>query len=494
MNETKSSYHQIMKATTIYGGVQIFIILFSVIRSKVAALILGPKGLGILSLLLTTLNLVNGFTSLGLDKSSVKDIAFANSSLDVFKVSKTISILKKMVWFTALFGTVLMVVASPLLSELAFKNKDYSIAIIWVSIALVFKQLTSSNIAVLQGLRKLKYIAEFNLISNFLGLLVSVPLYYFFKIEAIVPSIVLTAVLSYLVAFYFFRKIKFESVKISFKEAFIQGKEMTQLGFSLSISSMLGLLGAYLLQIYISTTGGVNQIGLYMAAYVILNTYVGLVFNAMSTDYYPKLAGIHNDNKKLQFAMYQQSYLALLILLPIVVLFLAMTPFIVKTLYSTEFLPIIALLKWGILGMILKSVSFSMGYIIIAKGDSKVFVKTAILFNILLLGVNVLGYYIGGLEGLGMSFLVYYFVHFVVIAFIIFYRYGIYLESSFYLLFLLAIILCVLTFLVTYLAQGVLKNALFFLLITICFCVSYYKLNKKIDIKMFMRSLFKRKK
>ena len=111
MNETKSSYHQIMKATTIYGGVQIFIILFSVIRSKVAALILGPKGLGILSLLLTTLNLVNGFTSLGLDKSSVKDIAFANSSLDVFKVSKTISILKKMVWFTALVGTVLMIVA-----------------------------------------------------------------------------------------------------------------------------------------------------------------------------------------------------------------------------------------------------------------------------------------------------------------------------------------------------------------------------------------------
>ncbi|WP_375238703.1 oligosaccharide flippase family protein [Aurantibacter sp.] len=481
-----------MKATTIYGGVQVFNILFSVIRSKVIVLIIGPKGLGIISLLQTTLNLVNGITSFGLDKSSVKDIAYANETANSLNVSETISVLKKMVWFTALFGAFLMIITSSLLSELAFKNKDYTLAIIWISLALIFRQLTSANFAILQGFRKLKYIAKANLISNFIGLIISIPLYYFFKIEAIVPTIILTSFLSYIVAIYFSKKTPTQTIRVTFKEAFVQGKSMTQLGFSMSISTMLGLLGMYLLQIYISSTGGVNQIGLYMAGYVILNTYVGLIFNAMSTDYYPKLAAINNNNKKMQYAMYQQSYMSLLILLPIVIAFLSLTPFIVRILYSVEFLSIIPLLKWGILGMILKAVSFSIGYIIIAKGDSKVFVKTAIMFNVLLLGLNVLGYYLGGLEGLGISFLIYYMIHLVVVSTIVFLRYKISLYKSFYHLFLLAITLCVLTFLVTYLAPGILQVCLFLILTLLGFYISYYKLNQKINIRAFVFSIFKR--
>lgn len=493
MNDIKNSYQQIMKATTIYGSVQVFNIIFSVIRSKIIAIIIGPNGIGIISLLTTTLNLVNGFTSFGLEKSAVKDIAFSNNSSELQNVSKTVSVFKKLVWITALVGALLMILTAPLLSELAFNNRDYSWSIVFISIALIFKQLTNTNLAILQGLRKLKYLAKVNLISNFFITLISLPLYYFFKIEAIVPAIIITAVLSFIVSFYYSKKVKIKPIQISFKDAFYQGKEMTQLGFSLSISTMLGLLGMYLLQIFISTKGGVNQIGLYMAGYVILNTYVGLVFNAMSTDYYPKLAALNNDKEKIKFALYQQSYMALLILLPIIVVFLAITPFIVSTLYSDDFLPVVLMIKWGILGMILKAVSFSMGYIIIAKGDSKVFVKTAILFNILLLGCNVLGYHLGGLEGLGISFVIYYFIHLIVITLIIFIRYNIYLSISFFILFLLAAGLCVAAFLVTYMSEGLLKTSFFLILISVSLLVSYYKINKKINIKTFLLSLLNRK-
>ena len=52
--EQKSSYRQIVKATSLFGGVQFFQIIISVIRSKFVAILLGPAGMGIVGLLTAT--------------------------------------------------------------------------------------------------------------------------------------------------------------------------------------------------------------------------------------------------------------------------------------------------------------------------------------------------------------------------------------------------------------------------------------------------------
>ncbi len=61
--EQKDSYKQIVKATSIFGGVQVIQILITIIRTKFVAILLGPAGMGINGLLGSTLNLVTGFTS-----------------------------------------------------------------------------------------------------------------------------------------------------------------------------------------------------------------------------------------------------------------------------------------------------------------------------------------------------------------------------------------------------------------------------------------------
>ena len=64
MSEEKASYRSIMKATSLFGGVQVFNILISIIRSKFVAILLGPAGLGIVGLLQSTIGLVTSLTSL----------------------------------------------------------------------------------------------------------------------------------------------------------------------------------------------------------------------------------------------------------------------------------------------------------------------------------------------------------------------------------------------------------------------------------------------
>ena len=73
--EQKSSYRQIVKATSLFGGVQFFQIIISVIRSKFVAILLGPAGMGIVGLLTATTGLVAGLTNFGLGTSAVKNIS-----------------------------------------------------------------------------------------------------------------------------------------------------------------------------------------------------------------------------------------------------------------------------------------------------------------------------------------------------------------------------------------------------------------------------------
>ena len=499
MNDNQQSYRKVLNATSLFGGVQFINIILRLIRSKAIALLIGPIGMGISNLLLTTMELINGLTNLGLERSAVKDISLANTNSNSKSVAITISILKKLVWLTISIGVLLMILLAPWLSEIAFGNKDYTISFIWISIALLFKQLSSSQLAILQGLRKLKSLAKANLLGNFIGLLITLPLYYYYKIDAIVPAIIIATFMSFVFTYYYSHKLDIESVTISRKEAVSEGKGMINLGVMLSLSSLITLLVAYIIRIYIGSANeteelGLIDVGLYSAGFVILNSYVGIIFNAMGTDYFPRLSEIANDIKKLRKTVLEQATVAILLITPIIVVFLACAPFIIVILYSHEFSPIVTMVTWGILGMIFKAVSWSMGYMIIAKGDSKVFIKTAIGFNTILLSINIIGYHFGGLEGVGISFFIYYIIHFIAIRIITYYRYDFYFEKGFYKIFTFTVIMCFLAFSITFIPSSILKNSLMIGLIVVSCWYSYKELDKKIGVKDYLAGIFKRKK
>jgi len=144
--------------------------------------------------------------------------------------------------------------------------------------------------------------------------------------------------------------------------------------------------------------------------------------------------------------------------------------------------------------MIFKAVSWSMGYMIIAKGDSKVFIKTAIGFNAILLLINIVGYHYGGLEGIGISFFIYYIIHFIAIRIITYYRYDFYFEKGFYKIFTFTVIMCLIAFLITFISIPVLKYLLMTCIIIVSCLYSYKQLDKKIGLKDYLAGIFKRKK
>ncbi len=253
--------------------------------------------------------------------SAVKDIAAAYGANDEKRIEFVATVIRKMVWITGILGLLITAILSPWLSQLTFGNKDYTLAFLWLAMTLLFNQLSSGQLVVLQGLRKLKYLAKANLFGSFLGLFVSVPLYYFFGVDGIVPSIIGTAILSLLMSWFYSGKVKLNRTKISLTETFSESRNMLNMGFMISLSGLLSVGASYVVRIFIGRTGGVEQVGLYNAGFAIINTYVGLIFKAMSTDYYPRLSAVAHDNELCRKTINQQAEIAILIMAPILIFF-----------------------------------------------------------------------------------------------------------------------------------------------------------------------------
>ncbi len=493
MSDTKS-YRQILKTTSLFGGVQFFSILISIIRTKLVAVFIGPAGMGIMALLNSTLGVLSSISGLGIETSSVKNISEKYQNDDLKTVSKTIQIVKKMVLFTGFLGMILTFVFSKALSIITFGDSSQTYAFAVLSITMLFKQLSSGQLAILQGLRSFRFLAKANLYGNLFGLLFSVPLYYFLKIDAILPTIIITSFSALIFSFYYSNKIKTEKEKISNTSLIIEGKLIVKLGFMLTISSVLTLLSTYLVQIYVGKTGGLEQVGFYNAGFTLLNSYVGIIFTVMSTDYFPKLASVNSDNEKVRFSVQQQAFISVLIITPIIVSFLALSPIIVKLIYTVKFNAILPMISAGIIGMLFRAVSWSMGFILIAKGDSKIFVKTAIGFNTLSLIMNILGYYFYGLEGLGFSFCLYFLFHFIGLKIITRNRYNFYFENDFYSIYLVCFLVCSAAFLIRYIEIPVLKYGLLSIIILFSFGFSWHQMNKKMNLNEIFTSFVQRKR
>lgn len=484
-----------MKSTTLFGGVQVFNILFAVIRSKVIAMLLGPTGMGIAGLLTATTGIVTNLTNLGIGTSAVKDIAQANSTGDENRIIVVVSVFRRLVWITGLLGTFIVLICSPILSQMTFGNKDYTIAFVWLSVTLLFSQLTSGQMVLLQGMRKLQYLAKADVAGTILGFCISAPLYFWFGVDGIVPAMIITSLSLMGFAFYWGNKVKIKSIATNLPMIVTEGGSMFKMGIMLSLSGLIASLTAYILRIFISQKGGVDEVGLFNAGFAVINTYVGMIFTAMGTDYYPRLSAVEGDNEKVATSVNQQAEISILILAPILIGFLTFINIIVNVLYSDEFLAINDMVLWASLGMFFKAISWALGFIILAKGAVKVFFWNELLTNTYFMCLNLAGYHFGGLTGLGISFFISYCLHFLQMYFLTKKNYEFVFNSQFVKIFIVQFSLGISCFLLVkilpanwgYLAGSVLllSSGLY----------SYYHLDKLLDIKALIvkfKNKFKR--
>jgi O-antigen/teichoic acid export membrane protein len=488
LKEHESSYRNIIKATSVIGGVQIITILLSLVKSKLIAVLLGPEGIGFSALLSSSIGLIGGITYFGLGTSAVKNVSQAFGKGDLNGASVVITVLKRCVWVTGLFGMIVAIFASSLLSQLTFGNSNHTWSFIWISISLLFTQLSTGHMVVLQGMRKLDYLVKSSLLGSILGLIITAPLYYFFGIKGVVPGIIINSSVILFAAWYFSRKVKLPKVDVSKTTTIREGKNILKIGFFISLSGFLVVGSSYLVQLFIIRKGDVNQVGLYSAGFTIINTYVSLIFSALATEYYPRLSSVASCNKLSKNSINQQAEITLIILAPGIMIFLIFINLVVIILYSNKFVAIESMIHWAALGMLFKAASWPISFIFLAKGDSKVFFWNDFVSIIYVLILNVLGYDYFGLAGLGFSFLISYIIYLVQVLIITKIKYDFSFSNGFIYMFSIQLVLAICCFLIVTFFSKPYSYILGLFLIFISSFISFKELEKRIGLISLIRS------
>ena len=145
MSQTKTDYRSIFKATSLFGGVQVFTILISIIRSKIVAVLIGTTGVGLVGLFGAGTSLIQSVTQLGLAQSAVRDISEAFASGNQERVNRVVTVLRSLVWITGLLGVLCVMIFSPVLSKTSFGNYDFTLSFIFLSNSRLDKLKSSSS-------------------------------------------------------------------------------------------------------------------------------------------------------------------------------------------------------------------------------------------------------------------------------------------------------------------------------------------------------------
>ena len=403
--ESTSMYRRIVKTTGLLGGVQVLSILCSIVRNKCIALWLGPAGVGIIGLYNTSIEMVAALTGLGLRQSAVRNVSQARASENENALSHTVTGLRRWRWLAGVFGAGVRRSTAPLVSRFTFGDDKHIWGYVWLSCALLFNALTSGDQAILQGTQRLRQLSKAGVAGNLAALLLSLPLYYFFRFGGIVPSLVLSSAVTFFFVWIYSRRSVAPKQPVSVRETWNEGKCMVVLGVYMTVSGFLTTLFNYLFIGFIHRTVGDADLGYYQAGYAIVTRYVGLVLAAMATEYYPRLAAVSEDKETLGNQVSRQIEAALLLLAPIVSLFLLLQEWVIRLLYTSEFLCIEEFFSWAMVGVLFKSVSWAMGFVLLAKGDGKLYLITELISDLCGFLLNVSAYYLWGLEGAGVAYL-----------------------------------------------------------------------------------------
>lgn len=378
-------------------------ILINLVRGKFVAMFLGTEGMGVSALFATSSNTIQRLSSLGLNLSIVKDVAA--SSGDPESLSQSLAVARRLITLSALLGALVCVLFSPLLSRLTFGDYSMSWQFVLLGAAVGLTVAANGQLSVLQGLHEVKRLSKASLVGGVTGLVVGVPLYYFFGTKGIVPAMVALALAMWTYSYVNVRRATPGNVvAFNWKSHRHLVRKLIALGLILMVNDLFVALVQYLVNIYINFNGSTSDVGLYQAANSLTNQYSGLVFTAMAMDYFPRLSKVVSDNARMSELVNRQTEIVAAVMAPAASLLIIAAPLAIRLLLTSEYLPVTPLMRWMGLSLMFRALMLPMGYIAFAKDNRKLFFwMEGIMCNAMTLSLCCGFFHFFGLPGLGYA-------------------------------------------------------------------------------------------
>jgi O-antigen/teichoic acid export membrane protein len=388
MTETKESYHRILKGTSIIGGASFINIVIGLLRTKVLAMLLGPSGVGLASLYTGLMGTASTVATMGLGVVGTRQIAEACSKEDAHAIKVARGALFWGTMALAAVGGLLVWSLRAVLAVQALGNASYSNAVGWLSIGVALSVAGASQAALIQGMHRIGDIARLNVFGSTVSTVLGIGLLWRWGNAALVAYILVAPLASFMLGHLYVSRLPQTGTEtVTLHELKREWTILLRLGLAMVAAGLVQQFAQLWIRIYVARVLGAQSLGQYQAAWTISMQYITFILAAMGTDYYPRLTGIIHDPKAAGRMVNEQTEIATLLSAPVFIAMMAIAPWVIHLLYAASFTPAIEILRWQVLGDVLKVASWPLCFLILAAGDGKAFLLTETTSLLVLTGL-----------------------------------------------------------------------------------------------------------
>lgn len=416
MTDKVSSSRRILKSSSITGGASVINIVIGLVRTKVLAMLLGPMGLGLVSLYAGIITTATSVATMGVNVVGTRQIAEAIGHEDI----RALAVARRaMFWGSLLLACVGALVVWALREVLAIYvlgGSEHASIVGWMALGVALSVSAASQGALIQGMRRIGDMARRSVYGSILNTVLGIALLWQWGAAGLVAFVLIGPLVNFLLGYWYVLRLpKVKYRDISLQEMAHQWQTLLRLGIPFMGAGLVGMLVQLWIRVKVGSTLGAESLGYFQAAWTISMQYIGFVLAAMGADYYPRLTGIIHDHNAASRLVNEQTEIALLLSAPIFIAMISLTPWVVHLLYTSAFMPAVNVLRWQILGDIFKVAGWPLGFVILAVGDGNKFFWTE-SFMMLLMGGLIAGLVATiGLQITGIAFLVMYIVYLPVV-------------------------------------------------------------------------------
>lgn len=380
-----------------------------IVSSKFIAVFIGAEGLPFIGNLRNLVNALQSISVLGIYNGVVKYVSELKSNNE--ELSKVIASSLLIATFVSVTLALGMYFFAGTISDYVFTTKAYTKIIKWVALSLPFYALSVISLGIINGYAKYRAFVFINILASILGLVVTLTLIWFYNLQGALFAVISMPLISFLFTILFlFNKRSTVILQVSGSFAYVK---------KLLVYAMMALVTALLVPfVHIEIRNMIMEqyqsadAGYWEAMQRLSNHYI-VFFTSLFTLYLlPKLARLENKKAFRKEVFYVYKNLLPLFGIGLILLYL-LKKWVVLLFLSEEFLPMLSMFKWYLIGDFLKIASMVISYQLIAKKMFWEYVITEVLSVLVLYVLSSYWIKLKGFEGASMAHLAHYMFYFV---------------------------------------------------------------------------------
>lgn len=383
------------------------------VLNKILAIYVGPSGYAVIGQFQNFVQMVTTFSGSAINTAVVKYTAEYYDEPEK----------QKAIWQTATgivfifsitFAIFIFLLKEPL-SIWVFKTNEFSSVFIWFSLFLVFFNLNTLLLAILNGKKIIEKLVTANILGSLIALIVTSFLAMQFGIYGALVAIAIYQSIA------FFMTAIICTREYWFKREYLIGKLDKKIVNKFGSFALMAIVSAIcvptsqiVIRHYLIGEYSEDYAGYWEAMIRFSGAYLMLVTTTLGVYYLPRLSELKEVEEIKKEVLLAYKFIFPLAVLGGLIVFL-LKEYIIVILFSEEFLPMQSLFLWQILGDIVKIGSWILAYLMLSKAMTKLFVITEVAFSVLSVVLSIVLTKLIGFDGVSLAHLVNYIMYFSIL-------------------------------------------------------------------------------